>query len=112
MSTNHGLTDKTVSQIHAIFAHFPEVAQAVLYGSRAKGNYKPGSDIDLTLMGAGMTQKILGQIQSKLEDGPLPYRFDLSIFAQITHTDLIEHIRRVGAVFYESKPMADAAKHE
>jgi predicted nucleotidyltransferase len=48
MSTSHGLTGETVAQIHEVFARFPEVEKAVLYGSRAKGNYKPGSDIDLT----------------------------------------------------------------
>ena len=49
MSANHGLTDATVAQIHEVFARHPEVEKAVLYGSRAKGNFKPGSDVDLTL---------------------------------------------------------------
>ena len=102
---NHGLNDRTVAQIHEVLALFPEVEQAMLYGSRAKGNFKPGSDVDLTLLGAGLTQKILGQIQGELEDGLLPYRFDISILAQITQADLIEHIRRVGVVFYEKKPL-------
>jgi predicted nucleotidyltransferase len=105
MSANHGLTDGTVAQIHEVLAQFPEVEKAMLYGSRAKGNYKPGSDIDLTLVGADVTQKILGRIQGELEDGQLPYRFDVSIFSQITQADLLEHIRRVGVVFYEKKPL-------
>jgi uncharacterized protein len=102
---NHGLTDGTVAQIHHVLARFPEVEKAVLYGSRAKGNYKPGSDIDLTLAGAAVTSNILGQIQGELEDGPLPYTFDISIIAQITQADLLDHIRRVGVVFYEKKPL-------
>lgn len=105
MNANHGLTDGTVAQIHDVLARFPEVEKAVLYGSRAKGNYKPGSDVDLTLLGAGVTPKILGQIQGELEDGLLPYRFDVSIFSQIKQADMIEHIRRVGVVFYEKKPL-------
>ena len=107
---NHGLTDETVAQIHEVLARCPEVEKAVLYGSRAKGNYKPGSDVDLTLLGNGVTPKILGQIQDELEDGSLPYRFDVSIFSQIEQADLIEHIRRVGVVFYEKKPVADRVK--
>jgi predicted nucleotidyltransferase len=110
MNASHGLTDGTIAQIRNALSRFPEVEKAVLYGSRAKGNYKQGSDIDLTLLGAGVTQKVLGQIQGELEDGQLPYRFDLSIFSQITHSDLIEHIRRVGVVFYEKKPVADGVK--
>jgi predicted nucleotidyltransferase len=102
---NHGLTDRTVAQIHEVLARFPEVEKAMLYGSRAQGNFKPGSDIDLTLLGAEVTQKILGEIQGELEDGLLPYRFDLSIFSQITQADIIEHIRRVGVIFYEKKSL-------
>jgi len=102
---NHGLTDRTVAQIHEVLARFPEVEKAMLYGSRAKGNFKQGSDIDLTLLGADVTKKILGQIQGELEDGLLPYRFDLSIFSQITQADIIEHIRRSGVIFYEKKPL-------
>jgi predicted nucleotidyltransferase len=105
MSVKHGLTDETVGQIHKVLARCPEVEKAVLYGSRAKGNYKPGSDVDLTLLGANLTRKILGQIQGELEDGQLPYRFDLSILSQITQTDILEHIQRVGVVFYEKKSL-------
>jgi predicted nucleotidyltransferase len=100
---NHGLTDGTVAQIHEVLAQFPEVEKAVLYGSRAKGNFKPGSDVDLTLVGAAVTSKILGQIRGELDDGLLPYTFDVSILAQITQSDLLDHIRRVGVVFYEKK---------
>ncbi len=105
MSANKGLPDKTVTQIHEVLAHYPEVEKVVLYGSRAMGNYKPGSDVDLTLLGAEVTSKILSQIQDTLEDGLLPYTFDISILAQITQADLLDHIRRVGVVFYEKKPL-------
>ena len=100
----HGLPDEVVAQIRTVFSHFPDVEKVLLYGSRAKGNFKPGSDIDLTLMGSDLDQKILARIDDELDELLLPYRFDLSIFSKITHTDLIEHIRRVGVVFYEKKP--------
>jgi predicted nucleotidyltransferase len=98
---NSGLSEKAVAQIRAVFSKHPEVEKVILYGSRAKGNYKTGSDIDLTLLGTELTLKLVGQIQSEFEEGLLPYHFDLSIFSQITHSDLIEHIQRVGVVFYE-----------
>jgi predicted nucleotidyltransferase len=101
MTTAHGLTDATIAEIRAVFARFPEIERALLYGSRAKGNYKPGSDIDLALEGDALTPGILGRIQNALEDGLLPYRFDLSIHADLTHAELLEHIRRVGVVLYE-----------
>ena len=101
---NSGLTESTAAQIRAVFANHPEVETVILYGSRAKGNYRQGSDIDLTLLGGGMTPNILGRIRSDFDDGSLPYRFDLSILSQVTDADLIDHIRRVGVVFYEKDP--------
>ena len=77
----------------------------MLYGSRAKGNYKNGSDIDLTLHGQGPVHDDLLSIMGELDDLLLPYTIDLSLFADLTHEELIEHIRRVGVTFYEKKPL-------
>lgn len=104
MSLPHGLSAETVAKISEVFSRFPEVEKAVLYGSRARGNARPGSDIDLTLLGSRLGQELVGQIDDALDDLLLPYRFDLSIFARITHSDLIDHIQRVGVAFYEKTP--------
>jgi predicted nucleotidyltransferase len=105
MSLPHGLSADTVAKIREVFSRFPEVEKAVLYGSRAKGNARAGSDIDLTLFGSGLDQGKVGQIDDALDDLLLPYRFDLSIFARITHSDLLDHIQRVGVVLYEKTPV-------
>ena len=97
----YGLSDKTIEQMHAVLFNFPEVDKAVLYGSRAKGNFKRGSDIDLTLLGNGLSLTILHKIENELDDLLLPYKIDLSIFEQIADPDVVDHIRRVGVVFYE-----------
>jgi predicted nucleotidyltransferase len=96
-----GLTETTIEKICGVLAHYPQVEQAVIYGSRAKGNYKNGSDIDLTLHGPALTLHTLYKIDSELDDLPLPYTFDLSIFEQLSDPDFIAHIQRVGLVFYE-----------
>jgi predicted nucleotidyltransferase len=101
---NHGLSDATVAKIYGVLAHHPEVERAILYGSRAKGNFKPGSDIDLTLTGTALDERVLGRIDDELDELLLPYQFDLSIFAKLTQADLLDHIRRVGVVFYEKTP--------
>jgi uncharacterized protein len=98
---NWGLTDAGVAEIRSVLARHPEVERATLYGSRAKGTFKPGSDIDLTLIGSGLTMEDLGRIQSELEEGSLPYQIDLSILSQISHAELLDHINRVGVVFYD-----------
>lgn len=100
---NHGLSEKTVKQIFSVFEGFPEIEKAVLYGSRAKGNFKTGSDIDLTLYGEKLSARLLGDIAEALDDLLLPYTIDLSIFDDLNHAKLREHIERVGVVFYEKK---------
>ena len=96
-----GLKETTIEKISAVFAGFPQVEKAVLYGSRAKGNYKNGSDIDLTLHGKDLTLNVLYKIDEELDDLLLPYTFDLSIFERLSDPDFIDHIQRVGVVFYQ-----------
>ena len=97
----YGLTENTVEKIQGVFARFPAIEKAVLYGSRAKGNFKTGSDIDLTLYGEAITSDLCSTIASELDDLLLPYTIDLSIFGELNHAKLREHIERVGVVFYE-----------
>ena len=103
---NHGLPESTVERIRCVLAHFPEVEKAVLYGSRAKGTHRPGSDIDLTLCGSGLGQTELARIDEELDDLLLPYKMDLSLFASLTHPELLDHIRRVGVPLYERSPVS------
>ena len=102
---NHGLPAGTVAKIHGVLSRHAEVERAILYGSRAKGNFRPGSDIDLTLVGDGLSERIRGQIDEELDDLLLPYELDLSVLDRITHAELLDHIRRVGVVFYEKQPL-------
>jgi predicted nucleotidyltransferase len=104
---NHELPAAVLKQIQTVLSHYPSVKKAVLYGSRAKGTNKPGSDIDLTLMGEGLDASCLGRIDDELEELLLPWRFDLSLFDQLTHAELIAHIRRVGKVLYERHGAAE-----
>ncbi len=101
MTLRFGLSEITIKKISDVFAKHPEVTKVVLYGSRAKGNYKNGSDIDLTLKGDGLTLSQVYAIENEIDDLLLPYSFDISIFKQISNPDLVEHINRVGLVFYE-----------
>jgi predicted nucleotidyltransferase len=80
---------------------FQEVETGILYGSRAKGNYRDGSDIDLTLKGEQLNLTILNSINNQLDDLLLPYTFDLSIYHQTNTADLLEHIQRVGVIFFQ-----------
>lgn len=65
------------------------------------GNYRNGSDIDLTLLGDSLTYTQLNRIETQIDDLLLPYSVDLSLFNHIENPDLIDHIKRVGKIFYE-----------
>ena len=97
----YGLSEKTIERIIGIFRSHNEIEEAILYGSRAKGNFKPGSDIDLALKGPDLNLKIMSKITLALDDLLLPYTFDLCIYHQIDNPDLIDHIERVKKVFYK-----------
>lgn len=97
----YGLKKEIIENVKRIFAQYDKIEEVILYGSRAKGNYKPGSDIDLTLKGKEINLKLLNKISLGLDDLLLPYTFDLSIYNHIKQTDLIDHIARVGKVFYK-----------
>lgn len=98
-----GLSAHTIAQLHSVLAKHPHVERVVVYGSRAKGNYRPGSDIDLTLhaaQGTHIDDRELGNILDEIDDLLLPYTVDLSVFDQLNNADLREHIERVGQVLY------------
>ncbi len=97
----YGLPEATIEKVLAVFALFPQIEKALLYGSRAKGNFKRGSDIDLTLFGENLSPKQLGEIEEALDELLLPYTIDLSLYAELNHAELREQIDRFGVVFYE-----------
>lgn len=105
----YGLSEQVIARIQAVLRKYPQVQKAVLYGSRAKGCYKPGSDIDLTLIGGDeLTLDVLYHISWELDDLLLPYTFDLSLFHQIDDPDVKDHIQRVGVVLYERESLPSA----
>ena len=95
-----GLNDKTLTKINSVFAKYPEVEEVIIYGSRAKGNFREGSDIDITLKGQSLNDSVLSNIFWEIDDLNTPYLFDISIYDQLDSPDLAEHINRVGQVFY------------
>ena len=98
-----GLKSHTIQAIRECLAGITHVKEAILYGSRAKGNYRNGSDIDVTLKGKNLTLHDLFQLENDLDDLLLPYRIDLSIYSQINNKALIDHIERVGICFYQKE---------
>lgn len=98
-----GIEDSVIEKINSIFCQYENIEQVILYGSRAKGNYKRGSDIDLTIVSESdqLSFSDLAKAENQLDDLMLPYKIDLSLLKQIANPELIDHINRIGVIFYE-----------
>ncbi len=94
-----GLSVGLLDKLSGIFSNYPSVKQVKLYGSRAKGNFRHSSDIDLTFIGRITHDELMG-IDALIDDLLTPYTYDLSILADIDNHELLEHIERVGLVIY------------
>ncbi len=100
-SARFGLPPASLLALQTVLARHPGVLHADIYGSRAKGNFRPGSDIDLTLFGDALTNEDLLRIDREMDALDLPYKIDLSLFAHIEDSALRAHIERVGQVLYQ-----------
>lgn len=95
-----GLTTRQLTLVRGAFAQFPEIREVRIFGSRAMGNFKPGSDVDLALYGDGpltCTTRVSALLNEEL---PLPYRFDLIDYSGIENPELRAHIGQFGQRFY------------
>ncbi len=90
-----------IDKLNSVFRQHNAIDAVLIYGSRAKGNYRSGSDIDLAIKGSTLTFAELMQIEDQIDGLYLPYTVGLSQYNQPTHPDLIAHIDRVGIVIYD-----------
>ncbi len=95
-----GLSDDVQSKIISVFKKYPQIQSVIIYGSRSMGNYKNGSDIDLTIKGENLDLQLLSKISNDLDDLLLPYMVDISFYQDIQNQELIDHIQQRGQIFY------------
>ena len=91
-----GLPESVSDQVLKLILSFPEVQEIIVFGSRAKGNFREGSDIDLALKGPALTHEMIMLIKIAFDELELPWKLDLVGYNLLTHSDLKEHIDRVG----------------
>ena len=97
----YGLRESDVVHITDAISQFDAISEVVLFGSRAKGNYKIGSDVDLAIKGDRVTHRTVLELSNCLnEEKPLPYFFDVVQYETIEELRLVEHIDRVGIVIF------------
>lgn len=97
-----GISEKSFELLLESLAKYPEVEEVIIFGSRAKGNFKKGSDIDLAIKGAQCSARLALTLQSYLnEELPIPYMVDVLDYNSLNHQELKEHIDRVGVKLYQ-----------
>jgi len=96
-----GLDQVLLDKFCAVFEQYSSIDKVIIYGSRAKGSYRKGSDIDLTLLGPEITFETLSAVIIALDVLNTPYLVDVSLFSELHSLHLEEHILRVGQVFYQ-----------
>ena len=97
-----GIYPKSYQEIQNIIENCISIQEVVIYGSRAKGNPREGSDIDITILGAPNKADI-SKLWQDLDDSYIPYKFDISIYNDLKSDSLKEHIERVGKTFFKRK---------
>lgn len=108
-----GLKEHQIASIHQCFKNFEGIVEVIIYGSRAKGDFRNGSDIDLSIIDDGrLTFRDLLQIQVQLDELMLPWKMDISLLKQIDNDELVDHIERVGKVFYRRSRSVDISSAE
>ncbi len=96
-----GLANTDLAYIITVIADFNEIEKAVIFGSRAKGNYKIASDVDIAIFGTDITFSTIARLHARLEEeGPLPYFFDIVDYTHSANKELKEHIDRVGKTVF------------
>ncbi len=97
----HGLRASDIQVIRSVLAQFPEIESAWLYGSRALGTAKAGSDVDMAIKGAGVSHETVTNIRVALnEESPLPYHFDITNYHRVQNDALKQHIDEAGVLIY------------
>lgn len=102
MNNSFGITDKSWLYLQETFLKYPEIYKVILFGSRAKGNYKKGSDIDLAVSGKNLNERLILDIKAFInEELPIPYHVDIVDYSTLNHAELKEHIDRAGKLFFK-----------
>lgn len=96
----YGLSERNIKELRAILSSIPNIEKAIIYGSRARGDYKNGSDVDLTLKGKNLTFHDISLLDDKLYYSYIPYFFDTNSYADLTNPELIADIDKYGKVIY------------
>ena len=94
-----GLDDRVREAVLGVLKKFPAIKEAKIFGSRALGNFRPNSDVDIVLFGQ-CEDSVNLRVAADLDALSTPYQFDIICYEQIKNDALKDHIDRVGQTLY------------
>lgn len=97
MKVNFGLKDRELDEIKILYYLFPEIDEIIIFGSRARGDYKLTSDIDIALKGK-IDNLILCKIRDYFEESRIPYLVDIIYYEKIMNIFFKESIDKDGII--------------
>lgn len=98
---NFGIPDSSIKIICDTLLKIPEIEKAAIFGSRAMGNYKNGSDVDLVIYGSKVTVETINKLSIILnEEVPLPYYFDVVNYESLDNQQMKIHLDTYARIFY------------
>lgn len=97
----YGISEQNLQELRSILSSIPNIEEAIIYGSRARGDYKKGSDIDLSIKGHKLSFHDLSLLDDKLYYSYIPYFFDTNSYDHLSNSALIENINKEGKVLYK-----------
>ena len=106
----YGMTNEELDLLCSLFARQREIERVILFGSRARGTHKSFSDVDITLLGVGLSRSHLNRLMADIDESSLPYSFDISLYAKLTNPELIEQIEKTGVILFQRGKCAFVAE--
>ena len=101
MSYHFGLAEEDIQKINSVFLKYTEITKVVIYGSRAKGDFKASSSIDLSIFTDKKDISFLSKVSKEINDLGLPYKTDMSINSLLENESLKNHIKLIGQSFFQ-----------
>ncbi len=96
---NFGLPKRTIDELLSYFKSKPDIERVLIFGSRAKGTYRNGSDIDFAIWTDNHDDFF--RIAGELDELPTPYKFDVIDYKTLTHQGMLNSINNDGKLFYQ-----------
>jgi len=104
MMNRYGISKYSYERILHLLKQYPEIKEVTIFGSRAIGKDKNGSDIDLAISGESVSSNLIYKLKIIFNERlPIPYKVDIVHYDTLAHEGLKDHIRRKGKTFYSGK---------